>query len=36
MDNANTMRILRLTARKEKIGAATSNAEILSIGHNNA
>jgi hypothetical protein len=33
MDMANTMRMRKLTARKEKMGAATSKAEIRSMGH---
>jgi hypothetical protein len=32
MDMANTIRIRKLTARNEKIGAAMSSAEIRSIG----
>jgi hypothetical protein len=33
MDMAKTMRMRKLTARNEKIGAAMSKAEIRSMGH---
>jgi hypothetical protein len=36
MDMANTIRMRKLTARKEKMGAAISSAEIRSIGHSSA